>query len=830
MTTETARKPRLVGGRHQLGLVAAAATLLAAAPLLSLFESWTWLVRAALAVAMITGAAAAARSFRAPVGLQVLAMAGALLLALTWLYRSGEEWFLLPSGATFEHFGALFSEVPDVIESEAIPVPDHDGLLLLTTLGVGLVAIVVDVVAVGLRRPAVAGLPMLAIYSVPVAVHAGSVPWWTFMIGAFGYLWLVGADNLDRVRRFGRRFTGDGRDVDMWEPSPLAAVGRRLTVIGALIAVMLPVAVPGMTTGLIDRFGPGLAGTGTGGGGGSPTSVNLFAALDGLLNRDSREELVRITTDDPSPYYLRIGVADQITERGFNHRNPQGASVSEPLPPSPTTVTAGVTRQNHRAQVDILGWRMNRAPTYSDLTAVSGLDDDWRYDPEQQVVFNTDERISGSYEFEYTRLEFDPDLLRQLQPLPDDHEIQRQFTEVIEVEPIEDLVNSLTEGLTSPYEKTLAIRNYFSRANGFRYSLETGSETTGEAIVDFAIENKAGYCVQYASAMAWMVRQADIPARVAIGFTTGGARDGDTYTLTNFNLHAWTEVYFQGVGWVPFDPTPGSAVVGSVDREWSPDPDRPDPNNPTGPNNGPGGANSTADPTNPDDIANRLPDDEIGPGIGGPIEEEQSTWPMWLAGIGAGLLVLLVLPALRRAQLRRRRVPRALGKPATGPAASPAAATVVSGDAGATARHRAHQAWEELLDTMIDFEVRLDPAETPRNTVARLIRECRLDADGWSEAGDGARLLGRAEERAAYALAPLPPTGLGAALRAVRRALAAQSTRWTRVRAVLFPRSTLLRWRTAAGEAASQATNAVNRLGELLARLSPRRLLTQRGS
>ena len=47
--------------------------------------------------------------------------------------------------------------------------------------------------------------------------------------------------------------------------------------------------------------------------------------------------------------------------------------------------------------------------------------------------------------------------------------------------------------------------------------------------------------------MAWLVRAAGIPARVAFGFTNGSKRDGDTYTLTNLNLHAWTEVYFDGV-------------------------------------------------------------------------------------------------------------------------------------------------------------------------------------------------------------------------------------------------------------------------------------------
>jgi transglutaminase-like putative cysteine protease len=822
MTAEAARKPRMMAGRHQLGLVAAAATLLAAAPLMSLYEDWTWLFRSVFAVAMIAGAAAAARALRAPVWAQVLAMLGALLLALTWLFRSGEEWLLLPSGATFEHFGVLFGEVPDAIASEAIPVGDSDGLLLLTTLGVGLVAIVVDVVAVGLRRPAVAGLPMLAIYSVPVAVHPGTVPALTFVIGAFGYLWLVGADNLDRIRRFGRRFTGDGRDVDAWEPSPLAAVGRRLTVIGALIAVMLPIAVPGMTTGLIDRFGSGLPGSGEGGGGGSPNAVNLFAALDGLLNRDNREELVRITTEDPDPYYLRIGVADQITEDGFNHRNPQGTTVGDSLPPPAVQGGPGVTPHSYAAEVEILGWNMNRAPTYSDLTAISGLDDDWQYDPAQQVVFNPDDRVTGNYTFDYTRLEFDPEALRQAPPLPAGHELQG-LTEVIEVPEITELVADLTEGADNQYDRVLAIRNYFSRANGFEYSLETGSATTGAAIVDFAIVNQQGYCVQYASAMAWMVREAGIPARVAIGFTTGGRRNGDTYTLTNFNLHAWTEVYFQGAGWVPFDPTPGSAVIGSVDREWSPDPDRPDPNDPANPSTGPG---ATASPNPGGQVPDEnFGDDQIGSG-GGPLGPDQPTWPLWVAGVAAALLVMLVLPALRRAQLRRRRVPRKLADAAVTPATG-VTGTVMSVDRSEADRYRAHQAWEELLDTMIDFEVRLDSAETPRVTAQRLVHECRL-AGGRSEAADGARLLGHAEERATYAPTPLPAAGLGAALRAVRRALAEQSTRWTRVRAVLLPPSTLLRWRTAGGEAASQVGAAMNRVGDALGRLSPRRLLSQR--
>jgi hypothetical protein len=131
---------------------------------------------------------------------------------------------------------------------------------------------VVDLVAVGLRRPALAGFPMLAMYWIPVLVHPDSVSFIPFAVGAVGFLWLLVTDNVDRVRRFGRRFTGEGRDVDLWEPSPLAAAGRRLAVVGVVFAIVLPLAIPGMTNGLLDRFGGG-GGAGRAATGAAPAST-----------------------------------------------------------------------------------------------------------------------------------------------------------------------------------------------------------------------------------------------------------------------------------------------------------------------------------------------------------------------------------------------------------------------------------------------------------------------------------------------------------------------------------------------------------------------------
>jgi transglutaminase-like putative cysteine protease len=801
-------------------MVAGAATLLAAAPLISLFEGLGWLVDSAFAVALIVAAATGARMLRIPIAGQALAMLAALVLGVTSLFRSGEELLFLPTAGTLEHFGVLLNEVPDVVANESLPVGGSDGLRLLTVLGVGLIAILVDLLAVGLRRPALAGLPMLAVYSVPVAVHLGSVPWWTFGIGVAGYLWLLAADNLDRVRRFGRRFTGDGRDVEHWEPSPLAAVGRRLTVIGMLIAVALPLAVPGMTSGLVDRFGSGMGGSGEGGAGGSRASVNLFAALDGLLNLDATEDLVRFTTDDPDPFYLRIGVADQVTERGFDHRAPDGDPVIEGVP-TPAGSRPGVTYHPHRTSVEILRWDMNRVPTFATLTGVGGLDDRWRYDGEQMVVFSGNTGASGlDYEMEHQRPEFDPDVLRRVRPLPDNHPIHREYTEIISVERVSQQVEELTDGIGSPYEQVLAILAYFSRENGFSYSLDTGSEVTGSAIEDFLFENQTGFCIQYAAGLAWMIREAGLPARVAVGFTLGSQRTENTYLLTNRNLHAWAEVYFNRIGWVPFDATPRGSIAGAADPAWAPDPNAPlDPNTP-------GGPNAPGTPGSPDNLpGDNLPDNlapEPGGGLGG-LPAGRSVWQTWLLAGAALVLVLLILPALRRVQLRRYRLPRRASQPVAAVGGAPAPGVVTSGEPAAAARHRAHAVWDELLDTMVDFRVPLNPAETPRVTAERLVRDCRLDSP--VAADDSARLLGRAEERARYAPGPLPAAGLVGAVRMVRRALAGQSSWRVRLRAALLPPSTLLRWRTATGDLVADTALAAGRLGEALARLSPRRLL-----
>ena len=812
--------------RRHVTLVAAASTLLATAPLSTVFMAWTWSVDCLFVVAAICAAALGTRAVRSPLWAQLLAMFGALIVMVTWLFGKGALLGTIPTGTTLTHFGDLLVTAGHDISDYGVPVPDRDGLLFLTTLSVGLVAILVDLVAVSLRRPALAGFPMLAMYWIPVLVHPDSVSLVPFVVGAVGFLWLLVTDNVDRVRRFGRRFTGEGRDVDVWEPSPLAAAGRRLAVVGVVLAVLLPLAVPGMTSGLLDRFGTNGDGGGIGPGNGQGgATVNLFSALAGQLNNQRQTDMLKVTTTDPNPYYLRFGVADRISADGFSARNPaDGRTATGPLP-DPTLTTSGVTQHRGTATVQILGLQMPLLPVYAQPTRIQRLDGSWLYDQGSGLLYSNRQNSAGkTYTFEYVRSDFSSLALRAAKPLSDSDELQRLDTQVIDVPQVDTLVEQLTKGKTNQYDKVRALFDYFSAANHFIYALTTKTGTTGSDIADFLV-NKQGYCEQYASALAWLVRAAHIPARVAFGFTRGGNRDKDTYTLTNYNLHAWTEVYFQGFGWVPFDATPVSALAGAVSPPWAPDVNHTDDTTNAGTpsvnsSTGPGGNLGGQDPNGGEGSST------LHGGAGG---TRQPIWLYWTLGSAVLILLLLAVPAMRRAAVRRRRRPRALPARAVGsPEVSGAVEVtgqmrVIDGPTDLeAARADAHAAWDELVDTLVDYRIPLDDSETPRVTADRIATILRLRP----EAADGVRRLGQAEERARYARVPLPPGGLSAAIRSVRSAIAGRATRWTRIRAVLLPPSVLQRWGTGLVEAVSGTVAAVGRRRDALLRaIRPRRFL-----
>jgi transglutaminase-like putative cysteine protease len=123
-----------------------------------------------------------------------------------------------------------------------------------------------------------------------------------------------------------------------------------------------------------------------------------------------------------------------------------------------------------------------------------------------------------------------------------------------------NVARRVSRNATTPYGAVLALESWFRQTGGFRYD-ESPPRVQGPPLEAFVTRTKAGYCQHFAGAMALMLRLLGVPARVAVGFTSGTRKDG-AWVVTDHDAHAWVEVWFAGQGWIPFDPTPGRGTLG----------------------------------------------------------------------------------------------------------------------------------------------------------------------------------------------------------------------------------------------------------------------------
>ncbi len=112
---------------------------------------------------------------------------------------------------------------------------------------------------------------------------------------------------------------------------------------------------------------------------------------------------------------------------------------------------------------------------------------------------------------------------------------------------------TVTAGAPTRYDQALALQNWF---HGFLYDLSVPAGHSQAAMLEF-VEQRRGYCEQFAGTYAALARAIGLPSRVAVGFTPGEQGPDGRYHVRFEHAHAWPEIYFEGIGWVPFEPTPG---------------------------------------------------------------------------------------------------------------------------------------------------------------------------------------------------------------------------------------------------------------------------------
>ena len=188
---------------------------------------------------------------------------------------------------------------------------------------------------------------------------------------------------------------------------------------------------------------------------------------------------------------------------------------------------------------------------------------DWRYDAGTLDVVSSNGSIVGGKKYKLTSYD--------LQPTPDQlHDAittgaPDQYTMVVPQKTpasIKAKTNEITAAAKdNKFEAAVLIQNWFRSGGGFTYSTQNAKGSGMTALEDFLLTNKEGYCEQFATGMALMARIIGIPSRVGIGFLPGTAGKDGEYTVKMHDMHAWPELYFQGIGWVRFEPTPSARVA-----------------------------------------------------------------------------------------------------------------------------------------------------------------------------------------------------------------------------------------------------------------------------
>lgn len=700
-------------------LAAAGAVVLTTLALSPTLTGGPWFGKSLLAIATVAVIGAVGRALSVPAWGVIAAQGVGLLLLLTLLFAGDAARFgILPDGDVITAFSDLARDGNVVIVEEIAPVTATAGIQFLVVGGVGLIAWIVDAIAVSGRRAALAGIPLLALYLVPATVLPNGVPWQFFLAAGVGWLMLLLEDGRVELTRWGKSISG-GTDSKV---HAVGGTGRRLGAAALAIAIIVPVILPSLDDG---RFGGGSGDNqdGSGGDGSSSASattvvtINPITDLQRNLTQQDDSPVLFYTTDAQTPQYLRIATLDQFDGTSWTLEemaagSDQQASSGLPDPPG---LSEAIARSTVSYDITVGALDTPRLPLPYPVSKVD-IAGDWRWDEQTFDVFNAEDAMAFGQKYTATALEITP-TAAQLRAAPEiDPSVNNSLYQWLDIPNtvggrLTPLAQTVTADATTEYDRALALQNWFR--TDFTYSLDTVEGNATGALDDF-LRDRSGYCEQFAATMALMARTLGIPSRVQVGFTPGEQADG-TWVVTVHDAHAWPELWFEGVGWVRFEPTPGGGD-GSAVPGYAPAPQGT--TNPGKPRNEEqpkvvlrrGGGPVSPRGGRPPELQEVLRANRSGRGTGpGAAASDDQR------GNGSTLLLWLVLVAAAGAAASAPKVASVTVRRARWAAADSQALAI-----GA--------AWADVLDAATDVDLHPRPTETPRDLAERLPARAGLHA------------------------------------------------------------------------------------------------------
>lgn len=474
-----------------------------------------------------------------------LVSAVALLLAVTWLSVPHATSYGLPTVTSIRALGTLATLVGAQAREYVSPAPATSALIMAGAIAVWAAVFSCYALAFRAQSPLLALVPPLAL-----VVFADSVLD-EQMKPVYGVLFLIAAlavlfaDSLRRIRAWG----------PVW--SPVAGHDRLLPVAGSnarrvgatalVVAALAPLFVPGFgSTSVLDisHFG-------------SDNRIRLSPLVQmGSILRDTKDNnppFFEVQVEPGHLSYWRMVALDTFDGNTWQPRADTGAEVQNGTIQVSSISGPSVTQTF--TMLDDLGYSWLVAG--GEPTSISMNDTVWWHPQSSSLTMDGWPNKGESYTVTSTYADPTPKQLRDANIEPVDPLYKQLQTD----EPIPSVVLATAQRWTrnagdNPYDQVMAIMHHL-KSPSFTYDPNVNLQDNPQALADF-LHERHGFCQQFASLMAVMLRLLGIPARVGLGFTQGQPvpNTTGTYVVHGHDYHSWVEVPFNGYGWLTFDPTP----------------------------------------------------------------------------------------------------------------------------------------------------------------------------------------------------------------------------------------------------------------------------------
>ena len=464
-----------------------------------------------------------------------------------WLFPE-TTWHGLPTLETLRHSIDASHLVGEQARLQVAPSPPLKPLMLASIVAMWSAIFSCHALAFRAGSPLLALLPPIAMLAFADTVLEEFVKPLYGVAFLAAALAIVFADALRRVQGWGPVWTGPGTRARL---SATASRGARRVAVAAVgTAMIVPFLIPGFGSKAIFDISSTNAS--------DRVRIDPLVSIKASLTRRDPVEVFQVRADAPS-YWRMLSLPTFDGDTWHPELTDPGDAVSPDTILSSDTVGTEPIAQTFTISSDLgFPWLpVAYPPQQIDVPGITV-----RYNSSNGTATIDDELDAGAeYQVTSVRVQPTPAQLAAVTFPPPSQNIPSTSLENVPLDVaagIRAISERWTEGAANDYERVLAIQNHLSDDTEYTYDKAVPARDDSYTLLEFLTSTKRGFCQQFSSAMAVMLRTLGFPSRVAVGYTPGQQDpDTDAWHVTTSELHSWVEVLFPSYGWLAFEPTPG---------------------------------------------------------------------------------------------------------------------------------------------------------------------------------------------------------------------------------------------------------------------------------